>query len=292
MSNYWLNFYKPKGISSAKLVNIVKKIIGKTKIGHAGTLDVEAEGILPLAVGEATKLIQLLIDAKKTYIFSVKFGAQTDNGDYTGKVIASKNYIPSQEEAYAVCSKFIGNIKQIPPMFSAIKVNGIRAYKLAREGKVVELKPRNVTIYDLKCLNFDKEKAIATYYMECSKGTYIRTLTEDLALSLQSLGFVIELRRTQVGIFKEENAIHIKASDAITKNFIDKKSIKIEAILDDILVLDATDDQAQKIKYGQKCVFDYEEDVNFLWVRYNGTLLAIGSLNKSCFNSLRVFNLL
>ncbi|AGJ01851.1 tRNA pseudouridine(55) synthase TruB [Rickettsia prowazekii] len=292
MGNYWLNFYKPRGISSAKLVNIVKKLIGKTKIGHAGTLDVEAEGILPLAVGEATKLIQLLIDARKTYIFSVKFGTQTDSGDYTGKVIASKDYIPSQEEVYTVCSKFIGNIRQVPPIFSAIKVNGVRAYKLAREGKIVELKPRNITIYDLKCLNFDKENAIATYYTECSKGTYIRTLTEDLALSLQSLGFVLELRRTQVGIFKAENAIKIKSSDEITKNFIEKKCIKIEAILDDILVLDATDDQAQRIKYGQKCVFDYEEDVSFLWVRYNGTLLAIGSLNKSCFNSLRVFNLL
>ena len=293
MNSYWLNIYKPRGISSAKLVSMVKKILGKeVKIGHAGTLDVEAEGILPLAVGEATKLIQLLIDARKTYIFTVKFGLQTDSGDYTGKVIATKDYIPSQEEAYTVCSKFIGNVTQIPPAFSALKVNGVRAYKLAREGKEVELKPRNITIYNLKCLNFDEKNATATYYTECSKGTYIRTLAEDLALSLQSLGFVIELRRTQVGIFKEENAIQIKSPDEITKNFLEEKSIKIESILDDILVLDATDSQAQKIRYGQKCQFDYEEDVSLLWVRYKGTLLAIGSLNKSCFNSLRVFNLL
>jgi len=292
MSNYWLNLYKPRGISSAKLVSIIKKILGKVKIGHAGTLDVEAEGVLPLAVGEATKLIQLLIDAKKTYIFTVKFGTQTDSGDYAGTVIATKDYIPSQEEAYAVCSKFIGSITQIPPVFSALKVNGVRAYKLARSGKEVELKPRNITIYDLKCLNFDEKNATATYSVECSKGTYIRTLAEDLALSLQSLGFVIELRRTQVGIFKEENAIRIKSPDEITKNSLEEKSIKIEAILDDILVLDATHEQAQKIRYGQKCLFDYEEDVNLLWVRYKGVLLAIGSLNKSCFNSLRVFNLL
>ncbi|BDU60634.1 hypothetical protein FLA4_10440 [Candidatus Rickettsia kotlanii] len=308
MSNYWLNFYKPKGISSAQLVSIVKKILGKTKIGHAGTLDVEAEGILPLAVGEATKLIHLLIDARKTYIFTVKFGTQTNSGDYTGKVIATKDCIPSQEEAYAVCSKFIGNVIQIPPAFSALKVNGVRAYKLAREGAKVELKPRNITIYDLKCLNFDEKNATATYYTECSKGTYIRTLAEDLALSLQSLGFVIELRRTQVGIFKEENAIRIKSPDEITQNSLEEKSIKIEAILDDILVLDVTDSQAQQIRYGQKCLFNYEKDfrhlaklplevefgkmsVDLLWVRYKGTLLAIGSLNKSCFNSLRVFNL-
>ncbi|GAA5252500.1 tRNA pseudouridine(55) synthase TruB [Candidatus Rickettsia kedanie] len=293
MSNYWLNIYKPRGISSAKLVSMVKKILGKkVKVGHAGTLDVEAEGILPLAVGEATKLIQLLIDARKTYIFTIKFGLQTDSGDYAGTVIATKDYIPSQEKAYTVCSKFIGKVTQIPPAFSALKVNGVRAYKLAREGKEVELKPRNITIYNLKCLNFDKKNAIAIYYTECSKGTYIRTLAEDLALSLQSLGFVVELRRTQVGIFKEENAIRIKSPDEITKNFLEEKSIKIEAMLDDILVLDATDSQAQQIKYGQKCLFDYEDDISLLWVRYKGTLLAIGSLNKSCFNSLRVFNLL
>ncbi|AFB21097.1 tRNA pseudouridine(55) synthase TruB [Rickettsia canadensis] len=291
MSNYWLNIYKPRGISSAKLVSIVKTILGKVKIGHAGTLDVEAEGVLPLAVGEATKLVQILIDAKKSYIFTVQFGKQTDSGDYAGKVIATKDYIPYKEEAYAVCSKFIGNVTQIPPVFSALKVNGVRTYKLARVGTAVELKPRNITIYDLKCLNFDEKNATATYYTECSKGTYIRTLAEDLALSLQSLGFVIELRRTQVGIFKEKNAIRIKSSDAIIKNSLEEKSIKIEAILDDILVLDATDQQAQQIKYGQKCLFNYEKDINLLWVRYKGVVLAIGSLNKSCFNSLRVLNL-
>ncbi|WP_347938813.1 tRNA pseudouridine(55) synthase TruB [Rickettsia oklahomensis] len=291
MGNYWLNFYKPRGISSSKLVGIIKKILGKVKVGHAGTLDVEAEGILPLAVGEATKLVQILIHARKTYIFTVQFGKQTDSGDYAGKVIATQDYVPSKDAAYNVCSKFIGNVTQIPPTFSALKVNGVRTYKLARVGKEVELKPRNINIYDLKCLNFDEKNATATYYTECSKGTYIRTLAKDLALSLQSLGFVIELRRTQVGIFKEENAIRIKSSDKITKNFLEEKGMKIEAILDDILVLDATDQQAQQIKYGQKCLFNYEKDVNLLWVRYKGVVLAIGSLNKNCFNSLRVFNL-
>ncbi|WP_395477451.1 tRNA pseudouridine(55) synthase TruB [Rickettsia endosymbiont of Pantilius tunicatus] len=291
MNSYWLNVYKPKGISSAKLVSIIKKVLGKVKIGHSGTLDVEAEGVLPLAIGEATKLVQMLIDAKKTYIFTVKFGKQTDSGDYAGKVIATTDYIPSKESAYAICSKFIGIITQIPPAFSALKVNGVRAYKLARDGKEVELKPRNITIYDLKCLNYDEKNTTATYYAECSKGTYIRTLAEDLALSLQSLGFVIELRRTQVGIFKEENSIRIDSPTEITKTSLEEKNIKIEAILDDILVLDANDEQAQKIKYGQKCLFDYDKNADFIWVRYKGVLLAIGSISKNCFNSLRVFNL-
>lgn len=291
MNSYWLNVYKPRGISSAKLVSIIKKVLGKVKIGHSGTLDVESEGVLPLAIGEATKLVQMLIDAKKTYIFTVKFSKQTDSGDYAGKVIATTDYIPSKENAYAICSKFIGTITQIPPAFSALKVNGVRAYKLARDGKEVELKPRNIIIYDLKCLDYDEQNATATYYAECSKGTYIRTLAEDLALSLQSLGFVIELRRTQVGIFKEENSIRIYSSNDITKLSLEEKNIKIEAILDDILVFDANDEQAQKIKYGQKCLFDYDKNVDFMWVRYKGVLLAIGSLNKNCFHSLRVFNL-
>jgi len=291
MNSYWLNIYKPRGISSAKLVSIVKKQLGKVKIGHSGTLDVEAEGVLPLAVGEATKLVQLLIDAKKTYIFTVKFGMKTDSGDYAGKVIDITDNIPSEENACAVCSKFIGNIAQTPPAFSALKVNGVRAYKLAREGKQIELKSRNITIYDLKCLNYDEQNGTATYYAECSKGTYIRTLAEDLALSLQSLGFVIELRRTQVGIFREENAIRINSFDTISKSYLEEKSVKIEAILDDILVLDANSEQAQKIKYGQQCLFDYNKDVNLVWIRYNGVLLAIGSINENCFNSLRVFNL-
>ena len=112
-----------------------------------------------------------------------------------------------------------------------------------------------------------------------------------MALSLQSLGFVIELRRTQVGIFKEENAIRINFPDEINKASLEEQSIKIEAILDDILVLDANDEQAQKIRYGQKCLFNYEKDASLLWIRYKGILLAVGSLNKNCFNSLRVFNL-
>ncbi|MFY9590068.1 tRNA pseudouridine(55) synthase TruB [Rickettsia endosymbiont of Halotydeus destructor] len=293
--NYWLNIYKPKGISSAKAVAIIKQLLGKVKIGHAGTLDVEAEGILPLAVGEATKLMQILIDARKTYIFTLQFGAQTDSGDYSGKIINTTSYIPAKKEAYDVCSKFTGLISQIPPAFSAIKVNGVRSYKLARQGLATELKARNITIYNLHCINFDEEKATATYQVECSKGTYIRTLAEDMALYLQSLAFVIELRRTQVGPFKMENAIIMskpeESTQEITKEFLEANSIRIEAILDDILVFDATFEQAQQIKYGQKCYFNYEKNVTLLWVRYQGALLAIGSLNENCFNSMRVFNL-
>lgn len=291
MDNYWLNIYKPRGLSSAKVVAMLKQTINGTKIGHAGTLDVEAEGVLPIAVGEATKLVPVLIEAKKTYIFTLKFGAQTDSADSSGTIISTTSYIPSKEEVYNVCSNFLGIVSQVPPIFSALKINGVRSYKLARKGVVPELKPRNIVIYDLKCINFDEENGTATYLAQCSKGTYIRTLAEDLALSLQSLAFVVELRRTQVGIFNEENSIKIPHMQKITKRFLAEKSIGIEEVLDDILVFEATEEQAKQIRYGQKCYFDHEKDIDFLWVRYKGTLLAIGNLNKNCFNSMRVFNL-
>ncbi|XVN43381.1 MAG: tRNA pseudouridine(55) synthase TruB [Candidatus Rickettsia vulgarisii] len=294
--NFWLNLYKPKGISSAKLVSIIKRNLPKgTKVGHCGTLDVEAEGILPLAIGEATKLVRILMDAKKTYVFTMQFGKKTNTADVAGNVIETIDHIPTEQECIDVCSKFIGTIEQLPPAFSALKINGIRAYKLARENLSVELSPRNIEIFKLTCLNFDQENQQATYEVECSKGTYVRTLVEDIALSLQSLAFVVELQRSKAGLFAADNAIkltdiQLQDQESIKKFLIDK-SIKIEAILDDILVLDVTPQQAQQIIYGQKCYFDQIDNINLMWVRHNNLLLAIGSVTNNCFRSLRVFNL-
>lgn len=303
--NGWLNLYKPKSMSSAKLVAIVKRALKGQKVGHCGTLDVEAEGILPIAIGEATKLTSMLMDAKKTYIFTIQFGAKTDTADHAGVIIETTESFPSKAECENVCSKFIGKIKQKPPAFSALKVQGVRSYKLAREGQIVDLPEREITIYDLKMLASDEKKHTAQYITQCSKGTYVRSLAEDVALCLQSLGFVIELRRTEVGIFKQENALdismfgddkfenpqqgknyHEKAYELLSANIL-----KTETILDDILALDADISQVQKIRYGQKCQFDHCPDTDLLWVRHQGKLVAIGSILDGCFNSFRVFNL-
>ena len=293
--NGWLNIYKPKGISSAKVVSIVKNSLRGTKVGHCGTLDVEAEGVLPLAIGEATKLVRILVDSQKQYIFTLQFGKQTDTADASGKIINVTNHFPISTEAHSICKNFIGIQSQRPPAFSAIKINGIRSYKLARENLAVELSPRNIEIYKLDCINFDSQNNQATYIVECSKGTYVRTLAEDIALSLQSLAFVIELRRTKVGLFTADDAIelttHGTEDQEKLKMFLEDRIIKIEAILDDILVLDATHEQAKKIVYGQKCLFDYPQNIDLMWIRYNGLLLALGSLSDNCFNSFRVFNL-
>ena len=158
----WLNIYKPRGISSAKAVSMVKRAFKGDKIGHTGTLDLEAEGVLPMAIGEATKLVSILIDAKKQYAFTIKFGAKTDTADSAGKVLETTSYIPNKQECQEICPQFIGIIEQMPPAYSALKVNGERAYKLAREGKEVKLAKRSITIYDLKCTDYDEKQVFTS----------------------------------------------------------------------------------------------------------------------------------
>ncbi len=293
--NGWLNIYKPRGISSAKAVSLIKDIFKKSKVGHTGILDVEAEGVLPIAIGEATKLVNILINTKKCYEFTIKFGAKTDTADNTGKILETTKYIPLQENCKKVCTKFLGKIVQIPPAYSALKINGQRAYKLARKGEKVYLKKRNIYIYSLKCTKYDTKNQTATYICDCSKGTYIRTLTEDISLSMQSLGFVIELRRLKIGIFNIDNSVNISnyaAKNLIgAKELLREKCLKIEDVLDDIPALEANDTQAKKIHFGQKCLFDNNHDYNLVWVRNNNKIIAIGKLLDKKFKSSRVFNL-
>ena len=290
----WLNLYKPRGISSAKAVAIVKNYFRNSRIGHTGTLDLEAEGVLPIAIGQATKLVNILIDSLKEYVFTIQFGAQTDTGDLAGKIIKKTDIIPTERECLDVCHKFIGKIKQIPPVYSALKINGVRAYKLARQNKEFEVKPRFITIYDLKLLSYDNHNRLATYVVSCSKGTYVRTLAEDISLSLHSLGFVVELRRTKVGIFTEENSINIFNVNCRTfaeaYALVKSKCLKVEDVLDDIPVLEVDELVAQKIRYGQQCDFDKVGNHNQIWLKHDNKILAIGSLSDKSFKSSRVFN--
>lgn len=286
--NGWLNIYKPRGISSAKAVAIIKRKLPKgTRIGHAGTLDLEAEGILPIAIGKATKLIKFMQDARKEYLFEVKFGAQTDTADAAGEIIKKCEYIPTEEEARGACSKFVGKIKQIPPAYSALKVGGKRAYDLAREGKEVNLAEREIEIYSLKLESYNSEIPSATYIAECSKGTYIRTLAEDISLSLQSLGFVLLLARRKVGIFNLLNSLEISTLDDAGSGKVSEFLFKMEVVLDDIPVIDVDVDIARKVIYGQKVQLN-SEDLEQIWLRYNGEILAIGGVIGSYFDSARV----
>lgn len=290
----WLNLYKPRGISSAKAVAVSESYFKKSRIGHTGTLDLEAEGVLPIAIGQATKLVSILINSSKEYIFTIQFGSQTDTGDLAGKIIKKTDIIPTEDECLNVCHKFVGIIKQIPPIYSALKINGVRAYKLARQNKEFEVNPRFITIYDLKLLCYDSHTKRATYVVNCSKGTYVRTLAEDISLSLHSLGFVVELRRTRVGIFTEENSINMFNINCKTFDeahaVVKSKCLKVEDVLDDIPVLEVDELVAQKIRYGQQCDFDKVENHDQIWLKYDNKILAIGSLSDESFKSSRVFN--
>lgn len=294
MINGWLNIYKPIGITSAQLVGAIKRILAKPKIGHTGTLDPEAEGILPLALGEATKLSHILVDARKKYRFKIQFGAKTDTGDRVGEIIEITDFIPTEAQCRDIISKFIGRIEQTPPAFSALKVNGQRSYVLARNKQTVVLAPRVITIFSLVCLGYDEATKTAIYEVECSKGTYIRTLAEDIAFSLQSLGFVLELARTKVGSFLESNSINFNDLTLLGKEeavrFLLQKISRVDSVLDDIPVLDIDDMYAYKIRCGQKIHLE-SEDYKLLWLRHQGNLLAIGSLCQGRFDSARVFNL-
>jgi tRNA pseudouridine55 synthase len=279
----WLNIYKPKGVSSAHIVAQVKHLL-KCKTGHAGTLDPLAEGVLPIAVGEATKLTSYLVDARKTYRFRIKFGSMTSTGDAEGEIVSSVDYIPRDiDECCSVIPLFLGKITQIPSKYSAIKIDGRRAYELARNNVDFEMKSREIYIYSLECLDY--ANGIATYVAECSKGTYIRTLAEDISKSLQSLGFVIELARLKVGVFDEANSIKELTQQTLMANLIN-----VEAVLDDILELKIDKKSMRDVKCGKILYFNLP-DIELIYLTYRGTLVSIGSIKSGCFKSARVFNI-
>ena len=200
-----LNVNKEVGISSNKCVGLVKKALNTKKVGHTGTLDLEADGVLPIVIGKATRVSDFLMDEKKEYITEAIFGSRTDTLDWSGQVVEESNKIFTKDELISEMENFTGQIIQIPPMYSAIKINGTKMYDLARKGIEVERKTRKVTIYDFKLIDFDFPKA--TFKIKCSKGTYIRTLIDDLGEALGSFAYVNKLTRSKVGDFVIEEAI-------------------------------------------------------------------------------------
>lgn len=200
-----LNVNKEVGISSNKCVGLVKKALNTKKVGHTGTLDLEAEGVLPIVIGKATRVSDFLMDEKKEYITEAIFGSRTDTLDWSGQVVEGSDKTFTKGELINEMENFKGQITQVPPMYSAIKINGSKMYDLARKGIEVERKTRKVTIYDFKLLDFDFPKA--TFEITCSKGTYIRTLIDDLGEALGSFAYVNKLTRSKVGDFVIEEAI-------------------------------------------------------------------------------------
>lgn len=253
--NGWIILDKPYGLGSTQAVAAVKRCLreageAKAKIGHGGTLDPLAEGVLPIALGEATKLAGRMLDSDKAYDFCVKFGAQTDTLDAEGEAVATSDVRPTREDIEAILPRFTGPIEQMPPAYSALKVDGRRAYVLARAGEEVTLKTRAVTIHALELLSCNKDSA--TLSATVSKGTYIRSLARDIALALGTVGHVTMLRRTKAGPFTLNSAISLdKITQAAKARDIAQRVLPLTVGLDDIPALSVTPEEALALKQGK-----------------------------------------
>ena len=221
---------KPKGYTSHDVVNVLRKKLNTKKVGHTGTLDPNATGVLPILVGAATKISKYLIEHEKTYIATIELGKKTDTGDAEGKIIEEDTNMKEIriEEIEKVLKSFLGKQSQIPPMYSAIKVDGKKLYEYAREGKKVELQPREIEILDINLIEFDNNEI--EFSVRCSKGTYIRTLCEDIAKELGTIGYMKELQRTKVNEFNIENSISLEELEDLN---IEEKILPIEKIFED-----------------------------------------------------------
>jgi len=255
--NGWLILDKPRELGSTQAVGAVKRNLreggyAKTKVGHGGTLDPLAEGVLPIALGEATKLAGRMLDASKIYEFTIKFGEETSTLDTEGEITATSDVFPTLAQIEAILPDFTGAIEQVPPAFSALKVDGKRAYNLARAGEVVELKTRAVTIHSLTVAEGSFEAGGITLTAHVSKGTYIRSLARDIACGLGSVGHVTYLRRTKAGPFAEKQAISLDILNQIGRGAaLEDLLLPLEAGLDDIPALHLTQTDAQAARQGR-----------------------------------------
>jgi tRNA pseudouridine55 synthase len=250
----WICLDKPYDLTSTHAVSRVRRAFNAQKAGHAGTLDPLATGILPIALGEATKTVPFLMDADKAYRFTIAWGRATATGDREGETIAESAVRPSPAEVEAVLPRFVGEISQIPPAYSAIKVDGERAYDLARAGETVELAARTVTVHSTRVAETPDPDHV-TLEIECGKGTYVRAIARDLAEMLGACGHVSALRRTRVGGFTEQSAVTLELlEDLGHKARQSELLLPVETALDDIPELAVTAEDAFRLKQGRPIV--------------------------------------
>ena len=291
----WLALDKPAGLSSAKAVAQVRRLFNAAKAGHAGTLDPLATGILPIALGEATKTVAYVMDGAKTYRFTVRWGEARSTDDSEGAVIASSAVRPQPAAIAAALPHFTGKILQRPPDFSALKIAGRRAYDLARHEQPVELAPRLVRIDRLAYLG-SADADHASFEMSCGKGTYVRSLARDLAVKLGTYGYVAELRRSQAGPFGEDRAISLAKLEAL--GHIPARLthlLPVLTALDDIPALALTEDEANRLHQGQAVPKPRSSDVSVsppvLRAMSGDRLIALVRYDGDLLKSVRVLNL-
>jgi tRNA pseudouridine55 synthase len=269
----WINLHKPKGIGSTPALGAVKRALKPEKAGHGGTLDPLASGVLPIALGEATKTVAYAMDADKSYDFEVTWGQRRSTDDAEGDVIATSDVRASESQIQGVLSRFVGNITQVPPIYSAIKVDGERAYDLARAGEEIELKSRDVVIYDVVLT--DAKADTARFSVTCGKGMYVRALARDIAQALGTQAFVSELIRTRVGPFTLESAIPL---DFFTSEGLkDPNAVlqPIQTVLDDISALAVDEAEAARLRRGMAIGFLAKHNAQRLPADVSGPILAV-----------------
>ena len=298
----WIVLDKPLGLGSTQAVAAVKRVLrqgghGKAKVGHGGTLDPLATGVLPIALGEATKLAGRMLDATKTYEFTVQFGRQTDTLDLEGAMVATSEYQPGFGALETVLERqFLGQIEQVPPSYSAIRIDGERAYDRARAGETVEMPSRSVTIHGWEYVAegfigvFDQSEQYATLRVTVSKGTYIRSLARDIALALGTVGHVTMLRRIKAGPFDLSQAISLDKLEGIAKGAnLENVILPLEAGLVDIPALDLDPEQARAVRQGRVLVGLPQSDG--LWLARSGTVpVALVALAGGALRVERGFN--
>lgn len=259
----WVNLDKPYGMTSTQAIGKVRRLLNGQKIGHAGTLDPLATGVLPIALGEATKTIPFVQDDLKVYSFTVTWGEQRTTDDMEGEVIASSDHRPTKEEIESLLPKFTGDIEQTPPQFSAIKIDGKRAYDIARKGGTSDIKARIVYIEKLELK--DARTNEADFEMLCGKGTYVRSLARDMGHELGTQGYISALRREEVGCFVADNAISLDIMEEM--DYFAARSVALlplQIVLDDIPALDLTEEETTKIRNGQSLEFVSRPNFNRL----------------------------
>lgn len=288
--NGWLCVNKPEGITSAQLLNRLKRAFPrKTKIGHAGTLDKFACGVLPVAIGPATKTISFIMDAYKTYTFTIVWGVQTCTDDRDGDIIMRGKLIPDKNSVIETLQTFKGTLHQTPPTFSAVKINGIRASDRARKGENIEIKPRPIHIFELKIITHHEEET--TLEVTCSKGTYVRALARDLAAALNTVGYVKFLRRDRVGKFTFDQSILLEKESKIDDNIITKITsaiIPIRTVLDDIPAVFCTELAISRLSKGQSVPANLQDSEMVFAVDKND-VIAIGFIKDQLFYPKHVF---
>lgn len=295
----WIILDKPVGMTSTHAVSIVKRLFAAKRAGHAGTLDPLASGCLPIALGEATKTVPFVMDGRKAYRFSVRWGEERDTDDAEGRVVATSEARAREEEIRELLPQFIGSIEQVPPRFSAIKIGGERAYDMARDGEDVALKPRPVDIHRLDLVEVpDPDHAL--FEAECGKGTYVRALARDMGRLLGCHGHVAALRRTSVGPFTEQDMIPLERLESLCHRAaagelsLAQVLLPVETALDDIPALAISKADAARLQRGQAVLVRGRDAPVFrgvIYVTASGRLIALAEVDRGEIVPKRVFNL-